>query len=689
MFRKPNVNKHPEPLPVPRRKIVINPAKITSHDSQYLSQLLSEFPAETVFRKDTPYLVPPFYEFTLTNTLIKRAASDGDCCEYEVVGNEYNGSATLDCYELDGVILVNRLACQFMPFSEYFCVAFKEELDPVNLTSAQSQLLGVVLMRAYNELDEKYFPAGLNSLELEIEYNIKLLVHFNLKYPIVARTRENYPDQLRFEVMGKNLGGGYFAEAFKVITTLVPHTDGSLQAKDSHRMLKMQTHEHEYVEPEYQKAALTPHLHAKRPVFTTRLKQKYSFLVSKFIDGHTLERYLASDARKQILTIEDRLHLSLAMIRALGEQVHKQGIIHRDVSLANIIANFAAREYPTAAYIDMGLSKFTSVSDRGEVCGTPKFVAPEVMGRSGTSAASDIYSLGVVLSELWKVNLHPKALATTALGKALANTLAGGLRGLSSAERSLIAETIHTMCSVYPFDRGSLRDAEAVFEQLAFERRAHKLNVKNRQAMQTVHTLALNLRRQIRDDCLANGAQCEIDHVRLAVERLLLQFSDQPLLVREFVTTLGISALNGMATREGVREKLKAMTSEYIFKREDLYCSIEALSRIVNGSEFHLADPLYQQYLNMILTSAVRHASLMPALADDVVVLAQKFSRDIIRIRIELDRIEQLGVQAISCTNVPRPLPGRVLPASLYGLFAPPAKAAAPEPRPSHSAGLR
>lgn len=683
MFRQTSDKTHPQPSSTPRKKILINPLHLNERDAQYLSLLFSELRDAKILQKDTPYLMAPFYECTLTHTLIKRETNNCDTFEVEVIANEYPGTDLLDCYELQGVMVMKQYDATYLPSPGVLCVAVKAQLDPANLSPKQSKLLGVILMRAYHELDEKYFPAGLNTFELEVEHGIKLIVHFDLKYPIVARTRENYPEQVRFEVVGKSLGRGYFAEAFKIITTLVPYTDGSLHAIDRNRMLKMQLHEHEYVKPEYQKAALTPHLHAKRPVMTTRLKQKYSFLVSKYIEGHTLERFLNSDAKKQILTIDDRLHLSLAIIRALDHQVHQQGMIHRDISLGNIIANFDAREYPKAAYIDMGLSKFSNISDKGQVCGTLQFLAPEVRACLGSSKSSDIYSVGVVLSEIWRVNLRSHLQNVKALSRVVAGLFTGGLKDMSAVERSTVKQIIRKLCSEQPQQRGTLAEAETVFERLAFQRRQSKLNANNQRALQSVNELASNLRREIHDYCLLNAADWDIDCLRVAVERELLQFPDQPLLIHEFVTTLGMRALHACINRNSICEVLKSIASEYTSRREALCGSLEALKCVMSASDFSKVDPFYEQYLQMILASGVRHSALTPSCVDDVATLSQKFTRDIERVRAELDRIEQKGVLALSSQGDALPLPGSRLPAGLYGLFSPPLGLTAVPPEPS------
>ncbi len=87
---------------------------------------------------------------------------------------------------------------------------------------------------------------------------------------------------------------------------------------------------------------------------------------------------------------------------ALGvHAAHKAGIIHRDLKPGNVLLDEAGE--PLVA--DFGLAKLAGsdeATQTGDVLGTPGYMAPEqVAGRSHqVTAASDIWSLGVILYEL-------------------------------------------------------------------------------------------------------------------------------------------------------------------------------------------------------------------------------------------------------------------------------------------------
>ncbi|XP_011306336.1 ovarian-specific serine/threonine-protein kinase Lok isoform X1 [Fopius arisanus] len=80
--------------------------------------------------------------------------------------------------------------------------------------------------------------------------------------------------------------------------------------------------------------------------------------------------------------------------------LHSQGITHRDLKPENILLASDAK-YPLVKVSDFGMSKFLDAPSMLKTyCGTPLYVAPEILRRRGMGAYTaqvDVWSLGVIL----------------------------------------------------------------------------------------------------------------------------------------------------------------------------------------------------------------------------------------------------------------------------------------------------
>jgi serine/threonine protein kinase len=74
------------------------------------------------------------------------------------------------------------------------------------------------------------------------------------------------------------------------------------------------------------------------------------------------------------------------------EFIHSKNILHRDIKPENIV-------FDEAGYIkltDFGISRIWSPKNENDTSGTPGYMAPEVMMKSGHGIAADMFAVGVI-----------------------------------------------------------------------------------------------------------------------------------------------------------------------------------------------------------------------------------------------------------------------------------------------------
>jgi len=130
-------------------------------------------------------------------------------------------------------------------------------------------------------------------------------------------------------------------------------------------------------------------------------EQSISYLCMEFVSGPTLKqlvRRLGPCPAPWVITIG--LQLASALVAA-----HTHGIIHRDIKPQNVLLlDMPTHVIPKLG--DFGIARdlngntLSTLTQTGQVLGTPDYLAPEqVMGEAG-GKQSDIYALGIVLFEL-------------------------------------------------------------------------------------------------------------------------------------------------------------------------------------------------------------------------------------------------------------------------------------------------
>ncbi|NWI69262.1 ULK2 kinase, partial [Todus mexicanus] len=70
--------------------------------------------------------------------------------------------------------------------------------------------------------------------------------------------------------------------------------------------------------------------------------------------------------------------------------LHSKGIIHRDLKPQNILLSYASPDFGFARYLHSNMMAAT-------LCGSPMYMAPEVIMSQHYDAKADLWSIGTVI----------------------------------------------------------------------------------------------------------------------------------------------------------------------------------------------------------------------------------------------------------------------------------------------------
>ena len=134
-------------------------------------------------------------------------------------------------------------------------------------------------------------------------------------------------------------------------------------------------------------------------------------MAMKLVNGRTLYQILEDetidykvngiDNHKEHRNLHTRLDFFVKVCDAMS-YAHNKGVVHRDLKPDNIMVS----EFNEVYVMDWGIAQTFSDGEKDKekantlICGTPGFIAPEILQGSDPNAKSDQFSLGIILYEL-------------------------------------------------------------------------------------------------------------------------------------------------------------------------------------------------------------------------------------------------------------------------------------------------
>ena len=124
-------------------------------------------------------------------------------------------------------------------------------------------------------------------------------------------------------------------------------------------------------------------------------EEHIQYIVMDYIDGDILKDYVSKRTR---LTVDEAVEFSKEL--ALGlEEIHANGIVHRDVKASNIMVS----EHGQIVIIDFGIAvngESERLTRTDNVIGSVQYIAPEILEQKPITKLSDIYALGIIMFEM-------------------------------------------------------------------------------------------------------------------------------------------------------------------------------------------------------------------------------------------------------------------------------------------------
>ncbi|MGE0557579.1 MAG: response regulator [Burkholderiales bacterium] len=202
-----------------------------------------------------------------------------------------------------------------------------------------------------------------------------------------------YPKKIgKYEVQGI-LGRGGMGVVYKAFDPAI------------HRQVAIKTITKSAMEPSELKYAIARFRHEAQAVgrlthpriaaiFDYGEDEEIAYIVMELVNGKSLYEHLQNKAKFELSEIGEIIR---QLLDGLG-YAHAQGVVHRDVKPSNILINDDGR----IKISDFGIAHIdtSSLTQVGEIMGSPGYMSPEQFTGDEPDARTDIYAAGVIAYEL-------------------------------------------------------------------------------------------------------------------------------------------------------------------------------------------------------------------------------------------------------------------------------------------------
>lgn len=424
---------------------------------------------------------------------------------------------------------------------------------------------------------------------------------FKLSHSLLRRNKivDGIPQAItKVDVLGKKpIGIGAFGFAFNIEGTLTFTQSTAIYTPDNNHVVKMTLdYKGEFTndQTEHYRRSINPtsmseiQLERKRMKIGNRVRPKKiqtekskrgpveTFLTMRKFKGNSLAHILKSGD----LTSDQRFKLTIALLKALKEQVHDVGIVHRDIKPENIIVDLETME---VNIIDFGLSlspkelKKIRATARVAPAGSPQYVAPEILDNKKPDEKADIYSLGRLLTQLWGDN-DPRwsRLPGATIIENTKREQQINLEGLFNIPSEVTFEDLANHCkddirtiirSMCARDKTHRATMTQLIDDFYLIYLSHHYPAQNHERIIAAFTLGSDLKNIL-------PQQKDANEFNEALKQSLENLEDEPDIIKEFTHGLGWHALADVENKKSLLNTAEKIVADY---RENIHKYIDLL----------------------------------------------------------------------------------------------------------------
>lgn len=391
----------------------------------------------------------------------------------------------------------------------------------------------------------------------------------------------------KYDVLGVELAHGSFGAVYPVIGTLTLRRNNLSYQADGNHVVKLSADYNTSDTPELFLPNIKPTSQNKALEEMRTMQDVGRFNpkreVTQEVGDHksltfiTTRRFtgmpLSTIIKDRPLTTEQRLQLSIALLRALKEQIDDKNIIHRDIKPENIIVDLETME---VNIIDVGLGTSKRFPDIA-TCGTPGYIAPEIArnvlaaitGKTlPVTEKADIFSMSRTLAKLWGEYLgYWKKMNTNNM---LYNSMTfefipenlfkhpktDQFKNISKSVKDYIGYVLALSAKQNPAERPDIDQLIALLEKLYIHITHNKENQPIKDALLNAFSIGFHYRSRL---LVAPDGATFIQ----IFDNALKETPDNKSALDELIRGLGWNSLRGVNNKDEMRERAISIVNQY------------------------------------------------------------------------------------------------------------------------------